>query len=93
LIAAWRNMPGVWAVLGLESVIYVVRGRARMRWGERLEFVAEAGPGDFIYVLGDEFEPLAPPHPGPPAHNVDHALQRAVMVHPGLGPGSTTASE
>jgi uncharacterized RmlC-like cupin family protein len=34
----------------LESVIYVVRGRARMRWGERLQFVAEAGPGDFIYV-------------------------------------------
>jgi uncharacterized RmlC-like cupin family protein len=34
----------------LESVIYVVRGRARMRWGERLEFVAEAGAGDFIYV-------------------------------------------
>jgi uncharacterized RmlC-like cupin family protein len=21
-----------------------------MRWGERLEFTAEAGPGDFIYV-------------------------------------------
>jgi len=34
----------------LESVIYIVRGRARMRWGERLEYVAEAGPGDFIYV-------------------------------------------
>jgi len=34
----------------LESVIYIVRGRARMRWGERLEFTAEAGPGDFIYV-------------------------------------------
>src|SRR5438874_10600873 len=34
----------------LKSVIYVVSGRARMRWGERLEFVAEAGPGDFIYV-------------------------------------------
>ena len=34
----------------LESVIYVVRGRARMRWGERLEFVAEAGPGDFIFI-------------------------------------------
>ena len=34
----------------LESIIYVVRGRARMRWGERLEYVAEAGPGDFIYV-------------------------------------------
>ena len=34
----------------LESVIYVIKGRARMRWGEKLEFVAEAGPGDFIYV-------------------------------------------
>jgi uncharacterized RmlC-like cupin family protein len=34
----------------LESVIYVLRGRARMRWGERLEYVAEAGPGDFIFV-------------------------------------------
>src|SRR5678816_775332 len=34
----------------LESVIYVVKGRARMRWGERLEYTAEAGPGDFIYV-------------------------------------------
>ena len=34
----------------LESVIFVVRGRARMRWGQRLEYVAEAGPGDFIYV-------------------------------------------
>jgi uncharacterized RmlC-like cupin family protein len=34
----------------LESVIYVVSGRARMRWGEHLEFCAEAGPGDFIYV-------------------------------------------
>ncbi len=34
----------------LESVIYIVKGRARMRWGEALEFTAEAGPGDFIYV-------------------------------------------
>ena len=34
----------------LESVIYVVSGRARMRWGEHLEYVANAGPGDFIYV-------------------------------------------
>ncbi len=34
----------------LESVIYVLRGRARMRWGEQLEFTDEAGPGDFIFV-------------------------------------------
>jgi uncharacterized RmlC-like cupin family protein len=34
----------------LESVIYVLKGKARMRWGERLQYVAEAGPGDFIFV-------------------------------------------
>jgi uncharacterized RmlC-like cupin family protein len=34
----------------LESIIYVVSGRARLRWGERLEFAAEAGPGDFIFI-------------------------------------------
>src|SRR5258708_1872102 len=32
----------------VESVIYVVSGKARMRWGDRLEFMAEAGPGHFI---------------------------------------------
>lgn len=34
----------------LETVLYIVRGRARFRWGDHLEYVAEAGPGDFIYV-------------------------------------------
>lgn len=34
----------------LESVIYVVSGIARLRWGERLEYFAEAEAGDFIYV-------------------------------------------
>jgi uncharacterized RmlC-like cupin family protein len=34
----------------LESVIYVVSGIARVRWGDKLEYVAEAEQGDFIYV-------------------------------------------
>src|SRR6202041_3668674 len=34
----------------LETVIYIVRGRARFRWGEHLEFIDEAGPGDFVFV-------------------------------------------
>jgi uncharacterized RmlC-like cupin family protein len=34
----------------LETVIYIISGRARMRWGGKLEFVAAAGPGDFIFV-------------------------------------------
>ena len=34
----------------LETVLYIVKGRARFRWGNQLEFVDEAGPGDFIFV-------------------------------------------
>ena len=33
-----------------ESGIYVLRGRVRFRWGEKLENVADAEPGDFIFV-------------------------------------------
>jgi uncharacterized RmlC-like cupin family protein len=34
----------------LETVLYIVKGRARFRWGNQLEFADEAGPGDFIFV-------------------------------------------
>src|SRR5208283_1686002 len=34
----------------LETVLYVLRGRVRMRWGDHLELSGEAQPGDFIYV-------------------------------------------
>jgi uncharacterized RmlC-like cupin family protein len=34
----------------LETVIYVLNGVARLRWGEHLEFEAEARTGDFIFV-------------------------------------------
>jgi uncharacterized RmlC-like cupin family protein len=34
----------------LESVIFVIRGRARMRWGDKLQYTAEAEPGDFIFI-------------------------------------------
>jgi uncharacterized RmlC-like cupin family protein len=32
-----------------EAAIYVARGRSEIRWGERLEYVADVGPGDFVY--------------------------------------------
>ena len=32
------------------SSIYIISGRARFRFGPRLEHTAEAGPGDFVYV-------------------------------------------
>jgi uncharacterized RmlC-like cupin family protein len=38
-----------------EVAVYVVRGRGEIRWGERLEFGAGVGPGDFVY-----FAPYVP---------------------------------
>ena len=34
----------------LESAIYIISGRARFRYGDRLENVVEAETGDFIFV-------------------------------------------
>jgi fumarate hydratase subunit beta len=34
----------------VESAIYVISGRISLRWGERLEHAASAGPGEFIFV-------------------------------------------
>jgi uncharacterized RmlC-like cupin family protein len=34
----------------LESIIYIISGTARMRWGDRLEFITEAKAGDFFQV-------------------------------------------
>jgi uncharacterized RmlC-like cupin family protein len=33
-----------------ETILYVVEGTARYRWGDRLEHVVEAGPGDFVFI-------------------------------------------
>lgn len=38
-----------------EVMIYVVRGRSEIRWGERLDYAAEIGPGDCVY-----FAPFVP---------------------------------
>ena len=34
----------------LESVIYVISGKARFRFGDKLEQTVEAEPGDFVFV-------------------------------------------
>ena len=33
-----------------ETVIYVISGHAKMRWGDRMQFEEDVEPGDFIYV-------------------------------------------
>lgn len=46
-----------------EVMIYVVRGHSEIRWGERLEYAANIGPGDLAYfspnVPHQEFNPHA----------------------------------
>ena len=32
-----------------EVAVYVSKGRSQIRWGDRLEFTTEVGPGDFVY--------------------------------------------
>jgi len=32
-----------------EVMVYVVTGRSEIRWGERLEYATEIGPGDAVY--------------------------------------------
>ena len=52
-IGTVTNAPG--AITGMhhhgphEVAIYVVTGRSEIRWGERLQYVAEIGEGDFAY--------------------------------------------
>jgi uncharacterized RmlC-like cupin family protein len=46
-----------------EVAVFVATGRSRIRWGDRLEFAAEARPGDMVYfapyVPHQEFNPDA----------------------------------
>jgi len=38
-----------------EVALYVIRGRTEVRWGERLEYLANVGAGDYVY-----FAPYVP---------------------------------
>ncbi len=62
----------------LETVLYVVAGRIRMRWGDQLELIEEARTGDFIYV---------PPYvPHQEINASSHEICRAVVVRDGQDP-------
>jgi uncharacterized RmlC-like cupin family protein len=61
----------------LETVLYIVRGRARMRWGEQLEHTEVAGPGDFIFV---------PPYVPHQEINAGSEVCEAVVVRSGQDP-------
>ncbi len=39
---------------GVESAVYMLRGRLRLRWGQQLEASADLEPGDLAYVPPNE---------------------------------------
>jgi uncharacterized RmlC-like cupin family protein len=49
-IVAPQTTSGVHHHGELETIIYVVSGHGRIRWGARLEHEQDVEPGDFIYV-------------------------------------------
>lgn len=49
-VVAPQVVSGVHHHGALETVIYVVSGQGQIRWGDRMEFVEDVEPGDFIYV-------------------------------------------
>jgi uncharacterized RmlC-like cupin family protein len=62
----------------LETVLYVVKGRIRMRWGDHLELSEEAKAGDFIYV---------PPYvPHQEINGSSNEICEAVVVRSGQEP-------
>ncbi len=48
------QMSGVHHHGANESGIYILRGRVRFRWGEKLEHVRDTEPGDFVFVPPNE---------------------------------------
>ena len=69
----------------LETILYIVKGRARFRWGERMEFVDEAGPGDFVFV------PPFIPHQEINADPDNPVAMRTLEARAGAGAGNMTS--
>ena len=71
----------------LETVVYVVAGRSKVRWGSRLQHEVDLCAGDFLFI-----PPFLPhqeinPSPHEPAHwVVVRSAQEAVVVSLTLGP-------
>ena len=66
----------------LETVVYVVSGQSRVRWGSRLEHSVDLEPGDFLFI--PPFVPHQEINPSPDQPTkwvVVRSGQEAVVVH------------
>ena len=82
----------------LETVVYVVSGQSRVRWGSRLEHSVDVEAGDFLFI--PPFVPHQEINPSPDQPTkwvVVRSGQEAVVVHLARAPGgeyvATDASE
>jgi uncharacterized RmlC-like cupin family protein len=70
-----------------ETVVYVLSGKSKVRWGSRLEHEADLRPGDFLFI--PPFLPHQEINPSPDqlAHwVVVRSAQEAVAVNLTMGP-------
>jgi uncharacterized RmlC-like cupin family protein len=67
-----------------ETAIYVLEGKARMYWGEKLENVMETVAGDFIYIPADTphlpFNPYDKPARAVIARTDPHEQESVVLL-------------
>ena len=65
-----------------ESVIYMISGRARFGWGDRLEHVVDAEEGDFVWVPPHVVHVEINPSRTEPARTVvTRSSQEAIVVN------------
>jgi uncharacterized RmlC-like cupin family protein len=71
----------------LETVVYVVAGRSKVRWGSRLQHEVDLCPGDFLFIPPFLAHQEINPSPHEAAHwVVVRSAQEAVVVSLTLGP-------
>ena len=66
----------------LETVVYMVSGESKVRWGSRLEHEVDLEPGDFLFI--PPFVPHQEINPSPDQHTewvVVRSGREAVVVH------------
>jgi len=66
----------------LETVVYMVSGQSKVRWGSRLEHEVDLEPGDFLFI--PPFVPHQEINPAPDQHTewvVVRSGREAVVVH------------
>jgi uncharacterized RmlC-like cupin family protein len=71
----------------VETVVYVVTGRSRLRWGRRLEHEEELEPGDFAFIPPYmPHQELNPSPDRPTQWIVVRSAREAVIVALTMGP-------